>query len=101
MKDFYEITMLSPFRWTVGQTFETEKDVKDYIAEAETGPQGIGLGTISYIVTKKVNYVVETHRWVSHDNLIPGLKAGVWYGISYAEDDPSGDPIYLEDDDCG
>jgi hypothetical protein len=37
---------------------------------------------------------------VSHDNIIPGLKAGKWYAVSYAEDDPEGNPIYV-DDDCG
>ncbi|MBR6532677.1 hypothetical protein IKT64_02825 [Candidatus Saccharibacteria bacterium] len=100
MKDFYEITILSPFVCTVSEKFPNEQEVKKYISEVESGPTGMGPGSISYIVTKKTNYVIETQKWVSHDNIIPGLKAGKWYAVSYAEDDPEENPIYV-DDDCG
>ena len=57
---------------------------------------------IQYFITE-YHDDVETRVWLSHDNLIPGLKAETWYlihkeedamgheSVSYAEDTEEGD----------
>ena len=56
--DFFEITILSPFVCTVSEKFSNEQEVKKYISEVESGPTGMGPGSISYIVTKKIRLLL-------------------------------------------
>lgn len=85
----------------ITEEFENESSATDYVKK-DAKERGVPLESERFILIERINHV-DFRAKASHPGMDKGLdKPNIWYRILYAEDDPSGVPIYvLDDDNCG
>ena len=100
MKKYYQVTTYLVIPAKIDTEFEDDKQAKTWVQMFCENPKYRKDGSVPvvpYTIEEVVDYVPQ-RLWASHDDLLPGVKAGKWYVIDTKTDNQGYDVVTYSED---